>query len=240
MSQYQCERRGNRRRALILMTAALTCLLIAVSASAHTPLLYIEDNEDGTIYIEGAFSDGSSGSGMAVRLEDSDGDILWEGKFDDYGAVESVPIPDVWPYYVIFDAGPGHVVTKEGIYPSAIQEPKEAAPSNRTPTTSVQPAVPTAPSTPVTPSASATPELPAPATPTAPTATAWSSDGSSPAWMPGTTNAQAGSSADSVQWVIVALLAFIALALLVLCGGVLFVVGWRVGRGGNRNGIKKE
>ena len=234
MSQYQCERRGNRQRALILITAALTCLLIAVSASAHTPLLYIEDNEDGTIYIEGAFSDGSSGSGMAVRLEDSDGNALWEGKLDDYGAVESVPIPDVRPYYVIFDAGPGHVVTKEGIYPSATEEPKDAAPSNGTPATTTQPAVPTAPSTPVTPSSSAAPELPALATPTAPPATAWSSDASSPAWMPGTTNAQAGSSADSVLWVIVALLAFIALALLVLCGGVLFVVGWMVGRRGQQ------
>ncbi len=231
MSQYQCERSGNRRRALILMTTALTCLLIAVSASAHTPLLYIEDNEDGTIYIEGAFSDGSSGSGMAVRLEDNDGNVLWEGKLDDYGAVESVSIPDVRPYYVIFDAGPGHVVTKEGIYLSATEEPEDAAPSNGTP---AQPAVPTVPSTPVTSSASATPESSALATPTAPPATAWSSDASSPAWMPGTTNAQAGSSADSVLWVIVALLAFIALALLVLCGGVLFFVGWTVGRRGRQ------
>ena len=231
MSQYQYERSGNRRRVLILMIAALTCLLIAVSASAHTPLLYIEDNEDGTIYIEGAFSDGSSGSGMAVRLEDSNGNVLWEGKLDDYGAVESISIPDIRPYYVIFDAGPGHVVTKEGIYPSAIEEPEDAAPSN---TTTAQPAVPTAPSTPVTPSASATPESPALATPTAPPATAWSSDASSPAWMPGTTNAQAGSSANSILWVIVALLAFIALALLVLCGGVLFFVGWTVGRRGRQ------
>lgn len=234
MSQYQCERSGNRQRALIFMTAALTCLLIAVSASAHTPLLYIEDNEDGTIYVEGAFSDGSSGSGMAVRLEDSNGNVLWEGELDDYGAIESVSIPDVRPYYVIFDAGPGHVVTKEGIYPSAIKEPEDAAPLNGTQATTAQPAVPTALSTPVTPSASATPESPALATPTAAPATAWSSDASSPAWTPATTNAQVGSSADSVLWVIVALLALIALALLVLCGGVLFFVGWTVGRRGRQ------
>jgi hypothetical protein len=69
------------------MTAALTCLLIAISASAHTPLLYIE----------GAFSDGSSGSGMAVRLEDSSGNVLWEGKLDGDGAVESASTPDVRP-----------------------------------------------------------------------------------------------------------------------------------------------
>lgn len=223
MSQYQCERSGNRRRALIFMTAALACLLIAVSASAHTPLLYIEDNEDGTIYIEGAFSDGSSGSGMAVRLEDTNGNVLWEGVLDEFGAVESVPIPDVRPYYVIFDAGPGHVVTKEGIYPSATEETEDDAPSNGTQ------------DVPVTPSVSATPVVSAPAvTPTAESATSWTSDASSPAWMPGTTNAQAGSSTDSVLWVIVALLAFIALALLVLCGGVLFFVGWTVGRRGRQ------
>lgn len=222
MSQYQCEKSRNRRRVLILMTAALACLLIAVSASAHTPLLYIEDNEDGTIYIEGGFSDGSSAAGIPVRMEDADENTLWEGVLDEFGAVESVPIPDVRPYYVIFDAGPGHVVTKEGIYPSAIEEPKDAAPSNGTQ------------DVPVTPSASAASELPALATSTAPPATAWSSDAPSPAWMPGTTNVQAGSSVDSILWVIVALLAFIALALLALCGGVLFFVGWTVGRRGRQ------
>jgi hypothetical protein len=222
MSQYQYERSGNRQRALIFITAALACLLIAVSASAHTPLLYIEDNEDGTIYIEGGFSDGSSAAGIPVRMEDADGNTLWKGVLDEFGVVESTLIPEVEPYYVIFDAGPGHVVTKEGIYPSAAVEPEDDAPSNGTQ------------DVPVTPSASATPESPALATPTAPPATAWSSDASSPAWMTGTTNAQAGSSADSVLWVIVALLAFIALALLVLCGGVLFFVGWTVGRRGRQ------
>ena len=223
MSQYQYERRGNRQRALIFMTAALACLLIAVSASAHTPLLYIEDNEDGTIYIEGGFSDGSSAAGIPVRMEDADDNTLWEGVLDEFGAVESVPIPDVRPYYVIFDAGPGHVVTKEGIYPSAAVEPEDTAPSNDAQKVSL-------PS-----SAAATPATSAPAvTPTAESATSWTSDASSPAWMLGTTNAQAGSSADSVLWVIVALLAFIALTLLVLCGGVLFFVGWTVGKGGRQ------
>jgi hypothetical protein len=208
------------------MTSALTCLLIAVSASAHTPLLYIEDNEDGTIYIEGGFSDGSSAAGIPVRMEDADGNTLWEGVLDEFGAVESTPIPEVEPYYVIFDAGPGHVVTKEGIYLSAIEESKDAAPSNGTQ------------GVPVAPSVSATPVVSAPAvTPTVSTAesaTLGASGALTPAWMPGTTNAQAGSSVNSVLWVIVALLAFIALALLVLCGGVLFFVGWTVGRRGRQ------
>ena len=222
MSQYQCERRGNRRRALILMTAALTCLLIAVSASAHTPLLYIEDNEDGTIYIEGGFSDGSSAAGIAVRIEDADGNTLWEGTLDPFGSVERAPIPDVRPYYVLFDAGPGHVVTKEGIYPSAAVEPEDDAPSNGTQ------------DVPVTPSVSATPVVSAPAvTPTAESATPWATVASPPAWMPGTTttSTQGSGSANSILWVIVALLSFIALMLLILCGGALFLIGWMVGRG---------
>ena len=226
MSQYQCEKSGNRRRVLILMTAALTCLLIAVSASAHTPLLYIEDNEDGTIYIEGGFSDGSSAAGISVRMEDADGNTLWEGVLNEFGAVESTPIPEVEPYYVIFDAGPGHVVTKEGIYPSAAVEPEDTAPSNDAQKVSLPP------------SAAATPVVSAPAViptiSTAESATPGASGALTPAWMPGITNPQAGSSADSVLWVIVALLAFIALALLVLCGGVLFFVGWTVGKRGRQ------
>jgi len=223
MSQYQCERSGNSRRALILIIVASVCLLVAVSTSAHTPLLYIEDNEDSTIYIEGGFSDGSSAAGIPVRMEDADGNTLWEGVLDDFGSVESAPIPAVRPYYVIFDAGPGHVVTKEGIYPSAAVEPEDTAPSNDAQKVSLPP------------STAATPATSAPAvTPTAESATSWTSDASSPAWMPGTTNAQAGSSADSALWFIVALLAFIALVLLVLCGGVLFFVGWTVGRRGRQ------
>jgi len=163
---------------------------------------------------------------MAVRLEDSNGNILWEGKLDDYGTVESAPIPSVRPYYVIFDAGPGHVVTKEGIYPSATVELVDAPPSNGTPTPTAQPSVPTALSTPVASVSAVTATVPAD-----PPTAASSSGASSPAWMPGTTNAQASGSANPVLWVIVALLAFIALMLLILCGGVLFFVGWTVGRG---------
>ena len=223
MSQYQCERRGNGRRGLILMTAALmTCLLIAVSASAHTPLLYIEDNEDGTIYIEGGFSDGSSAAGIAVRIEDADGNTLWEGTLDPFGSVESAPIPDVRPYYVLFDAGPGHVVTKEGIYPPAALNSEDVAPSNDGQDIHVPP------------SASATSSTSAPVV--TPAITPIAESAAPPAWMPGTTtpSAQGSGSVNSVLWIIVALLAFIALALLVLCGGVLFFVGWTVGRRGRQ------
>ncbi len=217
MSPNQSESRKQKGRAtLTFAIVALVILLATECASAHTPLLYIEDNEDGTIYIEGGFSDGSSAAGIAVRIEDADGNTLWEGILDPFGSVESAPIPNVRPYYVLFDAGPGHVVTKEGIYPSAALDPEDIAPSND------------AQDEPVTPSASVTPA----ATPTAELVIPSVSVASPPAWMPDitTTNAQGSGSANFVLWVIVALLSFIALMLLILCGGGLFLIGWMVGK----------
>ncbi|QTL98883.1 hypothetical protein GM661_13380 [Iocasia frigidifontis] len=50
-------------------------IVIAVPVSAHTPMLYVEDYGDGTIYLEGGFSDGSSASGTEILLvEDKDFD----------------------------------------------------------------------------------------------------------------------------------------------------------------------
>ncbi|MCK4510279.1 hypothetical protein KAW64_00985, partial [bacterium] len=195
-----------------------------VCVSAHTPLLYIEDNEDGTIYIEGGFSDGSSAAGIAVRIEDANGNTLWEGVLGDFGSVESAPIPDVRPYYVMFDAGPGHVVTKEGIYPPAALDPEDVAPSNDGQDIHVPP------SESATSSTSAPVVTPA-ITPIAESATP--SVAAPPAWMPGTTttSAQGSGSANSILWIIVALLSFIALMLLILCGGALFLIGWMVGKG---------
>jgi hypothetical protein len=80
---------------------------------AHTPLLLVEDNGDGTLYAEAGYSDGSGASGMECRLEDPDGNVLWQGKFDEFSSVE-VEIPAVEKYFVVFDGGPGHSVKKEG------------------------------------------------------------------------------------------------------------------------------
>ena len=110
--------------------------------SAHTPLLTVEDNEDGTIYIEGGFSDGSTAAGVKILLIEKEkykGDVkklkkegkklynkklvLWEGKLDEDGCLEEVRKPKVL-YLVIFDAGPGHAVEKEG--PILTEEEKKA------------------------------------------------------------------------------------------------------------------
>lgn len=90
-------------------------LSISILSFSHSPLLLIEDNGDGTIYVEAGFSDGSGAKGLEIRLEDESGNILYKGVLDDFNSIESIPIPEVEKYFVIFDAGPGHIVTKDGI-----------------------------------------------------------------------------------------------------------------------------
>ncbi|MEA1885394.1 MAG: hypothetical protein U9N62_12900 [Thermotogota bacterium] len=65
------------KRILFVLLVLMNSVLLA-----HTPLLLVEDNGDGTLYAEAGFSDGSGGQGMTCRLEDTDGKILWEGKAD--------------------------------------------------------------------------------------------------------------------------------------------------------------
>lgn len=80
---------------------------------AHTPLLTVEDNGDGTLFIQGGFSNGASAGGVKLYLTSvATNEKLWEGVFPDIGELE-VAIP-AEPYTVTFDAGPGHVVVKDG------------------------------------------------------------------------------------------------------------------------------
>ena len=100
---------------------------------AHTPLLFIEDNEDGTIFIEGGFSNGASASRLPVLIvEDkayTGSEKSWEGKkilfagsLDETGCMEIVK-PAASKYVVVFDAGPGHIATVKG--PKLTDEEKE-------------------------------------------------------------------------------------------------------------------
>ena len=207
-------------QARIIGLCAVLLSLFALTGLAHTPLLYLEDNGDGTIYIEAGFSDGSSGAGMIVRLEDEESRSLWESVLDDFGAAESVPIPEVQPYYVVFVGGPGHEVRKEGIYASA--EPVETAAS---PTVaSAAPAVESS-----TETGSVASSAPQHATP--------SVAGTASAWDPAATLGAGWSMAEStatdqppyatVLWVIAGLLAFIALQLALVAFGMAFFAGTR-------------
>jgi hypothetical protein len=95
----------------------LAMVLLPAALWAHTPLLVVEDNGDGTIYIEGGFSNGASAAGtdIIVRSKESD-EILWQGKLPEESYVE-IDMPGE-AYTVTLDAGPGHVVTEDGPEPA--------------------------------------------------------------------------------------------------------------------------
>ena len=124
--------------------------LLAGHASARTPLLYVEDNKDGTIFVKATLFEGASTAGMRCRLEDKDGNVLWQGNFDQYGAL-TVKKSDVDPYFVVFDAGAGHVVKEQG--------PKLSPWEKRALTTEAQVAAPRGPEG---PGQAATPAAPRP------------------------------------------------------------------------------
>ncbi|NCC41416.1 MAG: hypothetical protein EOM21_18720 [Gammaproteobacteria bacterium] len=81
-------------------------------ALAHTPLCSCYDNGDGTVFCEGGFSDGSSASGVKIRVLDAGGNPVIEGAMSENSEFE-FDKPD-GDYRVVFDAGPGHEITIEG------------------------------------------------------------------------------------------------------------------------------
>jgi len=97
-------------------TVTGTLLFFVMTVFAHTPLLTVEDNGDGTIFVQGGFSNGASAGGVKVYLTSvATNEKLWEGVFPDIGELD-IQIPNE-PYTVTFDAGPGHVVVKDGLPP---------------------------------------------------------------------------------------------------------------------------
>ena len=87
-------------------------VFMATYAFAHTPLCSCYDNGDGTITCEGGFSDGSSAAGVVMRVVDSPGKVIIEGKMNEDS--EFTFKKPKGPYKVEFDAGPGHVVEVPG------------------------------------------------------------------------------------------------------------------------------
>ncbi|MCK5450904.1 MAG: hypothetical protein KAI70_03975 [Candidatus Omnitrophica bacterium] len=105
------------RRIGVVLTACMVLgffLMLPVSrVFGHTPLCSCWDNGDGTITCEGGFSDGSSGTGIAVRVIDkNDEKVLIAGKMDEDSEF-TFNNPGV-PYKVHYDAGPGHLVEIDG------------------------------------------------------------------------------------------------------------------------------
>ena len=94
----------------VLLTALIACVS---SASAHNALLFVEDNGNGSIYIEAGISTGESPAGSKIIIRDkATGQPLSTFVVPDSAKIYT-PMPAV-PYTVTLDMGVGHIVTKSG------------------------------------------------------------------------------------------------------------------------------
>ncbi len=100
------------KKIVLFISALFIGLMASTQARAHSPLCSCLDNGDGTITCEGGFSDGSSASGVEVRVVDGQEKVLFKGKMAKIGEY-TFRKPNV-PFTFIFDAGPGHVVKIKG------------------------------------------------------------------------------------------------------------------------------
>lgn len=94
---------------------------------AHSLVLSLYDNNDGTISVVGEFNTGESAAGALVKLEAiHSGEILFQQRLTDDEMV--ITIPKI-PYKVILDGGEGHTQEKMGIAPQngfeKVEEKKE-------------------------------------------------------------------------------------------------------------------
>jgi hypothetical protein len=87
-------------------------LVCAGHAMGHTPLCSCYENGDGTVTCEGGFSDGSSASGVHMRVEKSGGGVLIEGQMDEDS--EYTFDKPGGAYRVVFDGGEGHLIKIDG------------------------------------------------------------------------------------------------------------------------------
>ena len=99
-------------------------VLMSVVVFAHAPLISVDDNGDGTVYIEGGFSNGASAEGVEIIVvkdkaykgpeETFKGkEIIYKGKLDAKNSL-TLPKPATDKYEVYFNAGEGHVIGKKG------------------------------------------------------------------------------------------------------------------------------
>jgi len=88
---------------------ALPLLVLAAGpALAHNPMCECDEKGDGEITCKGGFSDGSGAPGVTLDVIGYDEQVLVGGKLGDDSTL-TFKRPD-GEFYVLFDAGPGHVV----------------------------------------------------------------------------------------------------------------------------------
>lgn len=99
----------NKRDILIFILLICTQTVLF----AHSVVLNIADNEDGTIEIFGGFSTGQSAAGAKLIIKSElDSKILYENRIPQSGIL-TVKTPKE-PYKVLLDSGPGHRIEKSG------------------------------------------------------------------------------------------------------------------------------
>jgi hypothetical protein len=99
-------------RLKMLPTLFLLLALPVSLAWAHTLVLGVQDNGDGTVTVEGIYSTQEVAAGAEVRLEDREGNTLWKGKLDEFG--ECTFEKPEGPYTIILDGGAGHTAERKG------------------------------------------------------------------------------------------------------------------------------
>jgi len=86
-------------------------LIFSGSLYAHTAVMACFDNGDGTITCEGGFSNGASGSGIAMYIKQNQRKVIEGIMNEDSEFTFKKPNSE---YEVYFDAGKGHVVAIKG------------------------------------------------------------------------------------------------------------------------------
>lgn len=100
-------------------------LVLSAFAFGHAPLLSVDDNQDGTLYLEGGFSNGASAGGVEILIVEDKAysgseesfdnkKVLFKTQLGSDGSLDEVLKPRVINYLVVMNAGPGHIISKEG------------------------------------------------------------------------------------------------------------------------------
>lgn len=98
------------RESLAWLRGCAGALLLAAASGvqAHNPLAECKPSGDEQVQCTGGFSDGSGAPGVTMDVISYDEQILVAGKLDDESRM--VFKRPEGEFYVLFDAGPGHVV----------------------------------------------------------------------------------------------------------------------------------
>jgi hypothetical protein len=103
-----------KKIACSLFVCLVLVLILNTLAFAHTLFMTVEDNEDGTVTVQGMFSTGAIAARVEVRLEDEKGKVLWKGKTDDEGECTFKKLGVRYTIIMDFGPGPGHQAREKG------------------------------------------------------------------------------------------------------------------------------